>query len=313
MKDWIKAYFSFTRREQRGIMALLSILMIMIIIYPLVPLIIPANSEEDAFYIESLEAILTDTSPKDSTLQYNDINNDPEVPAARMFHFNPNTLDERGWISLGIGEKLAGTIRNYREKGGKFRKKEDLRKIYGMKEAEYWRLEPWIVIETVSRDRQPVNPASAGFEKERKNPSRAKAAQDTLIIELNGADTADLMKLNGIGRYYTGKIIRYRERLGGFVRTEQLLEIEGMDSARFSLCRSQCRVDTSLVRKFDLNSTPFKEFLKHPYFEYHVVKAIFQQKDRRGRFRSVGELREIPLFHEEFYSRLAPYLSASEQ
>ena len=97
------------------------------------------------------------------------------------------------------------------------------------------------------------------------------------------------------------------------VKTEQLLEIEGMDSARFALCRPQCRVDTSRVRKFDLNETPFKEYLKHPYFEYHVVKTIFQQKDKRGRYRSVGELREIPLFHEEVYGRLAPYLTVSEQ
>jgi DNA uptake protein ComE-like DNA-binding protein len=132
-----------------------------------------------------------------------------------------------------------------------------------------------------------------------------------VLIELNSADTADLMALRGIGRYYAGKIIRYRERLGGFISPEQLLEIDGVDSARFCSLREQVWTDTLLVRKFNLNSTPFKDYLRHPYFEYHLVKAIFRYKDEHKTFHSVGDLRSIPLITPPLYDRIRPYLEAS--
>ena len=63
------------------------------------------------------------------------------------FLFDPNTLDGEGWIRLGVPEKAATNVIRYREKGGLFRKPEDIGKIYGMPDQLAAELQPYIQIE----------------------------------------------------------------------------------------------------------------------------------------------------------------------
>lgn len=309
MKTWIKSYLSFTRREQRGILVLISLLMLMIVIYPVVPLLMPGNPGEKAVILDSLAVLLENHVMEDSALS--GIKNKTTIfitpPGAT---FDPNELEEKDWTAMGFDQKLAHTIINYRNKGGFFRKKEDLRKIFGMTEDAYKRIEPWIAIRNPSAG-GPAHSMDTTRWATTANTAKSVNFTDTVMVDLNSADTAELMKLKGIGRYYAGKIIRYRERLGGFICKEQLLEIEGIDSARFELLGRQAWADTALVRRLDLNSSAFKDFLHHPYFEYHMVKAIFQYRDEHGSYRSVEDLRQIPLFHEKLFMKIAPYLEAS--
>ena len=69
----------------------------------------------------------------------------PKQPVAG-FPFDPNTLDEAGWRALGLEERRIRTLLNYRTHGGRFRKPEDLARIYGLSQAEVDRLVPWVRI-----------------------------------------------------------------------------------------------------------------------------------------------------------------------
>ncbi len=102
-----------------------------------------------------------------------------------------------------------------------------------------------------------------------------------LLVELNTADSMDLLKVRGIGPYYASKIIRYRERLGGYYSLKQLKELKmayfDVDSASSFFC-----VDTTRIVKRDLDSLDFKAVLRHPYLEYEDVKMIFKAKQQYG-------------------------------
>ncbi|MBQ1754135.1 MAG: helix-hairpin-helix domain-containing protein, partial [Bacteroidales bacterium] len=100
------------------------------------------------------------------------------------FAFDPNTVSVADLQRLGLSERQAQSIENYREKGGRFRSKADFQKMYVVSDTLFARLEPYIEI--------------------------AK-------LELNGADSAALVSLRGIGPWYARKILDYRDRLGGFV------------------------------------------------------------------------------------------------
>ena len=139
-----------------------------------------------------------------------------------------------------------------------------------------------------------------------------KYKPDTVMIELNSTDSASLLACRGIGPSYAGRIIRYRERLGGFTGTGQLMEIKGMDSIRYDQFMGQVTVNLQLVRKIDLNTVTFKELLKHPYFEYYLVKEIFNYKDEIREWDSVGQLGKLPIMYEELYEKIAPYLEVKE-
>jgi len=86
------------------------------------------------------------------------------------------------------------------------------------------------------------------------------------------------------------------------------MEIKGIDSIRYEQFKTQITVNPQLVRKIDLNTVTFKELMKHPYFEYYLVKAIFNYKDEIRAYDSVGQLRKLPVMYEELYEKIAPYL-----
>jgi len=140
------------------------------------------------------------------------------------------------------------------------------------------------------------------------NDSLTQARKKPKIIEINSADSITLDLLPGIGPSFARRIIKYRGMLGGFAYPEQLKEVYGMDSARYYGFISQVRIDTSGIRKIDINKATFKELLAHPYLEYEQVKAIANFRDKKGRLGSPGELWAAGVLADSLWERLSHYL-----
>src|SRR5699024_3376615 len=135
----------------------------------------------------------------------------------QLFPFNPNKLSVEGWQKLGLSEHVARVIQHYRNAGGSFSDKEDLKNIYGLSEEEYNRLKPYIRIAA----KDSVNT------KQRVNSSKSKNKKHEvkpLMLDINVADSADWTKLYGIGSVFAGRIIHFREALGGFYSISQIKE-----------------------------------------------------------------------------------------
>lgn len=113
------------------------------------------------------------------------------------------------------------------------------------------------------------------------------------ILELNSTDSIALVDLPQIGEVMASRIHRYRDRLGGFVCYEQLYEVKGMDSARFATVRPYLLLDTTHIRKLEVNRDEFKTLLRHPYLEYDQVKAIVNHRERKGLIRNWEQLKGI--------------------
>lgn len=58
--------------------------------------------------------------------------------------FDPNRTDSVTFRRLGLPAWMAKNILRYRSKGGKFRKAEDFKKVYGLTEEQYQTLSPYI-------------------------------------------------------------------------------------------------------------------------------------------------------------------------
>ena len=128
-------------------------------------------------------------------------------------------------------------------------------------------------------------------------------------IELNAADSADLLPLKGIGPVFASRIIKYRNLLGGYYSCDQLLEVYGMDSDRFMPLISFISIDTNLIQRKNINKSTFKELLRHPYLDYDNVKAIMKYKGQSGEFNSMEEIRDSGLFSDSLWLKLRCYLT----
>lgn len=120
------------------------------------------------------------------------------------------------------------------------------------------------------------------------------AEQAIIIVDLNTADTTLLKRLPGIGSSFAKRIVEYREKLGGYCETVQLLEVYRMDTARYNEIKDYVKIDSLFVpNKLKINSDSFKILLKHPYLEYDDVKKIVNHREQKGFITSWEQLRNI--------------------
>lgn len=128
------------------------------------------------------------------------------------------------------------------------------------------------------------------------------------VIEINGADSLILQVLPGIGPAFASRIVRFRERLGGFCEKEQLMEVYGLDSARYERLKDYVRVDTSLVRRIRINEVDAERLGRHPLVGYKLGNLIVRYRDHHGPFSNEGELKKLGVLDEETIEKLRPYL-----
>jgi competence ComEA-like helix-hairpin-helix protein len=132
--------------------------------------------------------------------------------------------------------------------------------------------------------------------------------KDVFVIELNSADTFELQRLRGIGPAFARRIIKYRERLGGFNDKSQLLEIWGMDTSKYNAVADHLVVNPDSVHPVDLNTVTFKELLNHPYFPFATTKAIMLYRKDHKKFISTSELKNIRIISDSAYRKMIRYV-----
>lgn len=137
-------------------------------------------------------------------------------------------------------------------------------------------------------------------------PTQEKLAEGEKI-SLNETDTAEWKKIPGIGSTYATRIVKYRNLLGGFARTEQLREVYGMNDELFSKIAPYVKAEGGF-KKIAINKLEFKTMLKHPYLNYDQVKAIFDLRKRKGNIQSIHALEMLDEFTSEDIEHLKPYL-----
>ena len=211
------------------------------------------------------------------------------------FSFNPNELQSEQWEELGLSEKQIKVLMNYKAKGGKFYKKEDFKKMFCISTEEYNILEPYITIPERDNKQQPI-----------KYETKTKPL---FIVEINTADTNDLQEIKGIGSAFARRIAKYRDLLGGFIKKEQLLEVFGMDSARYAQIQSSFTINTSNIQKININKASIQDLKKHPYFDYYLAKSIVMYRTKNGDYKSVSDIKKANLIYDDFYDRVSAYLT----
>jgi DNA uptake protein ComE-like DNA-binding protein len=303
VKQQLKDFLSFGKSERNAIL----FLVVLIVLVVLLPAMYVSREQPELRNREEFAAEIEQFMQLDkasSAVSQQDFDfNEPDKAVGRAkftpFQFDPNVLDEQGWMALGFSSRQAEGIIKYRDKGARFKVPEDLKRLYAFNDEVYKILEPYINIPA-----QASAYASAEREKRGNYP-----AYEQFTAELNSSDSATLVKVRGIGPAFARRIIRYREKLGGFASTGQLLEVYGMDSARYAQMSKGVFVDTSLIRKFNVNTASLEELRAHPYIDYYIAKALVDARIRKGAFASPADVKSIPLIYDELYYKLLPYIS----
>lgn len=304
---WLRELFNFSGKERTGIIVLLLIIFILLLISWLIPRFFPADQNDFSKWHAEVNDYLT----KKEVL----------TPVAITLHpvtFNPNEVDSARLANIGLPLKVINNWLKYLEKGGYFKDKEGVKKIFGMTSEIFDQLDNFIVIPAKSiSSAKTVNGASAtkptnGFNRDTifKHTYLKKDKQIVKVQELNSTDSLHLLEIPGIGPVFASRIIRYRNLLGGYYSVSQLKEVYGMREETFNAVESFFIVDPAKLNPFNINFSTVQEMGRHPYFGFKTARKVVKLRDKTGKISSISDLSSV--ITADSLNKLIPYLKFAQ-
>jgi len=335
MWETIRGYLTFTKKERFGVLFLFILVIILFVLpYFFKPSVgdpDPAAYEKMKTEIQKFETSAADSSGKKESRDRNqnrksfpgDSEKTDRYSNTELFYFDPNKIQAAEWARLGLTEHLTQTILHYIEKGGRFQRAEDLKKLYGLHNSDYERLFPYV---RISKSPEPlkfhghndtksaypissVKRTDSFFHKTfLRNPDPGRTTKEFLVTDINLTDSAGWSRLPGIGARLASRIIHFREKLGGFYEPDQIAETYGLPDSTFQNIKPYLIIHSVSLNQMDLN-TATKEILEsHPYIRWQIANAIIRYRQQHGLFQSVNELLQIAQMDSIRFKKLKPYL-----
>ncbi|MBK9511531.1 MAG: helix-hairpin-helix domain-containing protein [Cytophagaceae bacterium] len=223
------------------------------------------------------------------------------------FSFDPNTATEADFKKMGFPMYVAKTIFKYRQKGGKFKFKEDLKKIYILKPEIYEEFQPFILLPEKNSftAKDPDENLNIKIESPVEAPKWTKKATISTKFDINSADTTQLMQVRGIGKVFANRIIKYRDLLGGFNNLSQISETYGIAPEAVDELKKMAFINSG-VKKISINKV---DKIRHPYLNYNQGKVILEYRKQHGDFKNINDLRSIKILDENTLNKIEPYLT----
>ncbi|WP_027000499.1 helix-hairpin-helix domain-containing protein [Eisenibacter elegans] len=328
---YLRDYFGFSRVEIHGMLVLgfFCLLLLAAAAYPW-PFPLSHTEEPEALAIrDSLWLVLlaNEAAAQEQAADFS--------PSDSLYAFNPNHLEVSDWQQLGFSEKLALRLYNYVYKGGQFRYRTDLRRIYGFPDEAYALLEPYILLPEKQTQKYAAKDTQYQKTKGHKNNHKKYAKSDERAsvaapqdgdnsasdvsnasqevrkpfrLELNRATAEDLQQIKGIGPGYSGRIVKYRESLGGFYDLAQLGEVYQLPPEVVAKLQEAAYVDASALRHLYINSATEAELALHPYLSAKQAKTIVAYRKNHGAFSVPEALANVGIFSDAQLTRLLPYI-----
>ena len=308
LKRWIRNYFGFSQGEVNGFLWLISI-MVLLTAAPFLfnklytPTPDPASRAVDQLLLDSLVAQL-EKAPDTYKRERN------AVPVVPLYTFDPNQLTLEQWQAFGLPKYLSQRIINYRSKVGDFTYKAEIGKIYGLPDSVFKRLYPYIDLPETRQSK--YNRSKSVASKPYSKPAWENKPREKFILapfNINTADTTQLKQIRGIGSKLSARIVKYRDRLGGFHAMSQVKEVYGLQPDIIdSLTKYTFVAKAHSPKTINLNAATVEELRTHPYMTSNLARAIVAYREQHGRFESIEELKQIKIINPEQYEKLRPYL-----
>ena len=248
MENSWKAYFIFSKKEQRGVMVLGSLLL---------------GSLAIGYFFPAKKSVDQKTI----------------VATVKLFYFDPNTIDSMEALRLGIPQKQVNTLLRYRNKGGRFYNKEDIAKLYGLKKELVEKLIPYVVIQNKQRNRLYRNKLSSTYNK----TSSTYKNEDDWSIDINTSDEMQWAKHTKLNAAVIKNLIKYRNYIGGFSKLNQIKKVYGFNEADYYVLIPHLKLGKLNMQKPNASTMSFEQWKQVGIFaDREIVKILRIRKEKGG-------------------------------
>ncbi len=286
----IKSHFKFNKRERSGIFFLLLTIIVLQVIYYTVKYQTPYENGGIVFF-DSIQQATIDSLKQVSA----------QKDSIKIYPFNPNFItDYKGYI-LGMAPIEIDRLHVFRETGSYVNSAIQFQGVTKISDSLLKVLSPFFRFPEWTQNQGNTPKA---------NQNSGAYAKIATVRDLNSISAEDLKIINGIGDKLSTRIIKFRDRLGGFLINEQLYDVYGLkvEVADRALKRFQV-LNRPQIKTIDINAASISEISELVYIPYKVADKIIEFREHNGRINSIDELKLIEGFPTDKLDRIALYLS----
>ena len=313
--NWLRSSLEFNQREANGFIVLMALLLLFLSAPFFVNIFFDQpydNILADKKMADSIETLIRQEEAKDTLINKQKFKSERGKIAGPSFSFDPNHISRDSLQLTGLPKKVINNIVAYREKGGRFYIKKDLMKIYGLHPSAFHAIENYLTLPDTlpgKNDKRYSTGNSKNQINQNTQTSQTKFKEKTFtIIDINTADSLQLETLPMIGKVLSVRIVKYREKLGGFIDVAQLKEVYGIDSATYEILLPKIKITgTNNIRKVNINQATKAELAAHPYFR-KAAGIIINYRNQHGNFSKIEDLKQIRLLDEAQIKKMEPYI-----
>ena len=317
-RAWLADYFHFSVRERWAVLILVGLALLVKGLPNWLPVVLPALAVDHPPVIDSAQVqhLLAPGAANESRMAVASHPVERRSHPAELFLFDPNTISVEAWMKLGLDQRTAERIGRYRQKGGWFRRPADIRKIYGLSPELADKLQPFVRLSEAASGSGRLPVYVARYERAPMDAPQPWARRPTdfkskprqrPMVHINLADSTEWEALPGIGAVLAGRIVRFREKLGGFHAPAQLLDVFGLRDSTYQLIAPLLLADNLQWKRISINQASEAELSAHPYFRWKLARLIVAYRTAHGPFLQVEELKDIQLITDEVFEKMAPY------
>lgn len=288
----VTSYFKFSKAERKGIALLLLLVLVLQLGYHFVDFNSFAKDSPDKLRWLALQAELD--SVKEASLKVE----------KKMYPFNPNFITDYKGYTLGMSVVEIDRLHAYRKEGKYVNSPQEFQTITKISDSLLQAISPYFKFPDWVRNKK----ENTGYVYYEKKPLVKK--EKKVLIDINQATQADLIKIYGIGEGISLRILKFKESLGGFVSMEQMNDVWGLSPEVIQRLNDNFKiVSPPDVKKIDINNASLKEIAEFPYFKYTLAKEIVKHRSMNGDFKNATDLTKIKGLSIEKANIIALYLA----
>lgn len=283
----MKSHFSFNKKERSGIFFLVLLIILLQVTY----FFIKWNSPKH----NSKFTLNTKAQAKIDSLKLRELAKD----TVKIYPFNPNFITDYKGYTLGMSIQEIDRLRAYRESGKYVNSAADFQTVTKVSDSLLAVISPYFKFPEWTQKLE-----------KRTEVSIPEKKQKSTIRDLNTATAHDLKQINGIGEKLSKRIVKFRNRLGGFLANEQLYDVYGLESEVVERALKKFQIlNPPKINKININTASADELTSLVYIQYDVAKKIVRYRQMNDAFKSFTELSTIEGFPKEKIERIKLYLS----
>ncbi|MFT3793858.1 ComEA family DNA-binding protein [Flavobacterium sp.] len=216
----------------------------------------------------------------------------------KIYPFNPNFITDFKGYKLGMSVQEIDRLLAFRNTDRYVNSAQEFQKVTGVSDSLLRQIAPYFKFPDWVQNRKTAHYPISQYEK----PKLA-------VLDINTATQDDLKKIYGIGDGLSERILKEKEKLGGFVSMEQMQDIWGLSPEVIGRLRQSFKVEhPQQVRKININEASVKELAQFPYFRYALAKSIVTYRSMNGLLKSSEDLLKISGFPVDKMNIIALYL-----